>query len=614
MLAGNPLLVRVVQGGSRQTRHLWVRMGYLGLLLAVMGTGMLIAGAASTSLNDLAKAGTKLFAVISYLQMFLVCLLAPVFMAAALTREQTGQTYDILLTTPMSSLQIVLGTLGGRLFFILTLLASGIPLDAVLLLLGGVPISSVFVALILCALVAISTGSVAVALSTRRGEGRRTLFAFITMVVVVLVGTWLADLGLRNIQAHQGMADRTTWLTPTNPLLVLETFVNSANYRPATGDQVANRAWIVRLWLSRPLTSFMLMNLLGSAGLIVYSAVKLRQPSDGSGRRFHWLAWLGQRNRQRRSQTVWHDAVAWREAQFQRSRMNITRFLLPGISLLLSLIAVLAYHRQLPIAPLNQPISARQLHQGLTVLLMIQLAVILLVSLYLSAGSISREREDGTLDLLLTTPITPKQYLWGKLRGIVSHLLILIAGPVLMLAVFAGYSFIGQSLGWPTATMAQNITRAGGALSIQAPTAPLLLAETPVTLALLVLPFTALCVAIGMFWSVRSTSVLMAAAKSLAVAAIVAGFFSCCGFSLVRSVPALGPAINSLSPITGSLVLINPWEMVEGFADNPMVGRLTLLGASLVSAGIYFLIVYSLMQTMVKEFDHSVRRLSGTAN
>ena len=36
LLPANPILVRVVHGGSRRTRHLWMRFGYLAALLIVV--------------------------------------------------------------------------------------------------------------------------------------------------------------------------------------------------------------------------------------------------------------------------------------------------------------------------------------------------------------------------------------------------------------------------------------------------------------------------------------------------------------------------------------------------------------------------------------------------
>ncbi|MEO1237894.1 MAG: hypothetical protein AAFX76_14005, partial [Planctomycetota bacterium] len=132
---GNPMVVRIVEGGARRTQHLLVRMGYLGLLVILVVIGLLSGGglAESVSMGELAKAGSQVFRLVAYGQVLGVCLLAPLFMAGAIASEQSGKTYNILLTTPLSNLQIVLGSLVGRLFFVLALLLSGLPLFAVVL-------------------------------------------------------------------------------------------------------------------------------------------------------------------------------------------------------------------------------------------------------------------------------------------------------------------------------------------------------------------------------------------------------------------------------------------------------------------------------------------------
>jgi ABC-type Na+ efflux pump permease subunit len=56
--------------------------------------------------------------------------------------------------------------------------------------------------------------------------------------------------------------------------------------------------------------------------------------------------------------------------------------------------------------------------------------VILLIVTNAAASTVTREKEDGSLDLLLTTPITSRYYIWGKLRGLVSYVLPLVAVPV----------------------------------------------------------------------------------------------------------------------------------------------------------------------------------------
>ena len=47
LLPGNPILVRVVHGMSRRSRHLWFRTGYLVVLLAVVLVALLSSGGSS---------------------------------------------------------------------------------------------------------------------------------------------------------------------------------------------------------------------------------------------------------------------------------------------------------------------------------------------------------------------------------------------------------------------------------------------------------------------------------------------------------------------------------------------------------------------------------------
>ena len=116
----NPIVVRLVQGGSVRTRHLLIRAGYLGILIVVLLAAML--GSVGT-MRELAQQGATAFALVSYGQVLLICLLAPVFMAGAIAQESNPQTWDVLLTSPLTSLQIVLGNLFGRLFFVLAQLS-----------------------------------------------------------------------------------------------------------------------------------------------------------------------------------------------------------------------------------------------------------------------------------------------------------------------------------------------------------------------------------------------------------------------------------------------------------------------------------------------------------
>ncbi len=59
------------------------------------------------------------------------------FTAGAITQEKDSQTYDILLATPLTNGQIVLGSMLSRLFFVVALLLSGIPVFSITQVFGG---------------------------------------------------------------------------------------------------------------------------------------------------------------------------------------------------------------------------------------------------------------------------------------------------------------------------------------------------------------------------------------------------------------------------------------------------------------------------------------------
>src|SRR5688572_19288045 len=232
LIPANPILLRVVEAGGRRRRDLFIRCAYLGLLVFVVITSLV--GSQSTigsgaSLNDLAKMSDQIFARMSYLQLGLVALLAPIFTAGAITQEKDSQTYDILLSTPLTNGQIVLGSLLSRLFFVVALLISGIPIFSITQIFGGVSIAAIVRSFGIAAATAFVTGALAMAIAVFKVGTRRTIFSFYLFVVIYLVGVFLLDrleyfkvpvadpiTGARTIGT-------TSWFTGIHPFLALET-------------------------------------------------------------------------------------------------------------------------------------------------------------------------------------------------------------------------------------------------------------------------------------------------------------------------------------------------------------------------------------------------------
>ncbi|XAL98494.1 ABC transporter permease subunit [Phycisphaeraceae bacterium D3-23] len=252
-------------------------------------------------------------------------------------------------------------------------------------------------------------------------------------------------------------------------------------------------------------------------------------------------------------------------------------------------------------------------HPALMTLIIAEIAVITLVAIYMSAGSVSKEREDGTLDIMLTTPITPRYYVWGKLRGLVRFLSVMISLPVITLALVALYTFVGQLLGWSQASIGYNnisYDYMGNPITT-VHHVPLLIPEAPVLMLLMLVPFVALCVGVGMFWSLKAKGVLGAVVPSVAIIGAGSLVLGLCGLSASGSIPLIGPVLNAFSPMTSVVMIVDPATWVQQYTETPAVGRVSLfIGAVAVCAG-YATIVWAMIAAMVRGFDHTVRKLSG---
>ena len=625
----NPMVVRIVEGGSRRRQHMLVRMAYLGLLVCLVVLGLLTGGgllAENVSLNALARSGAQLFRWIAYGQVVGVCLLAPLFMAGAIASEQSGKTYNILLTTPLSNLQVVLGSLLGRLFFILTLLLSGLPLFAVVLVFGGVRVGSVLEAFGVAACTAVLVGSVAVTLSVLRAGGRKAVFVFVIVIAAYLVGAYLLDrLLIRELDA----VPYTTWLTAWHPLLVLESSMLTGSYRPPPAEVLSGRSAVGAFFAGQPFAAFAAWTLGLSVVLVLSCAVMLRRVGQGEwpglNRVKKWLRIDGG-ERRHDPRAVVGNPVAWREAKTRGRLLSavLARGGFAALGLGAAVALTWAYHAgalptNLP-APANQAggnpflTPAQVFHRGLTALLVVEIVVVCLVAIYMSAGCVSREREDGTLDILLTTPLTPRQYVWGKLRGLVRFLGVMIAVPVVTLLGVGVYAWVvrlrGGSQGVFTHYESASAQGLGAGGSVYQDL-PLVVPEAGVWLALCLIPFVGLCVGVGITWSLRARTVLGAVVPTVAIVGLVALVMGVCGLTPVGGAPLVGPGINAFSPATNAVLLVNPWAAVAGFGGASEFGRITLGIAAAVAAGVYWFIVYGLIVGMTKNFDQTVRKLSG---
>ncbi|NBQ16467.1 MAG: hypothetical protein EBU31_18105, partial [Proteobacteria bacterium] len=285
----NPIILRIVANGSRRTRHLWIRSGFLALLMVAMLFGMV---GQSSSLRELAQRGATAFTALSFVEVTLICVLTPLFMAGAIAQEANPQTWEILLTTPLNRVQIVIGNLMGRL-----------------------PPTAVWGSFMISACTALAVGAVAVALSITRSAGKRSVFVFYSTVVIYLFATWAADGALRAPVSAGSIARTTTVFTPINPFLALESLLMPSTYAAPAIEQPG---WAVSAWMLHPARTYCLLTIITSLALMVASAFSVRALGARTVSTPWWRRMTQAAKAEGRSaMRVGHNPIAWRESQLR---------------------------------------------------------------------------------------------------------------------------------------------------------------------------------------------------------------------------------------------------------------------------------------------------------
>ncbi|MCH7962061.1 MAG: ABC transporter permease subunit [Planctomycetes bacterium] len=607
----NPIAVRLVQNGSRRTRHLYIRGAYLAVLILLVLWLMLVKGAGGQgTYRELAAEGARTFMWAAYLQIGLICLLAPVFMAGAIAQEANPRTWEILLSTPMTRAEIVLGSLFGRLFFILALLFASLPLFALTQFFGGVPGSSIFLSYLIAGCAAVLVGSCAISLSVSRLVGKRAVFAFYVSVVAYLAVTfaldrWLVTAGLGAGAAGVGV----TWMTGINPFLALHALLNPTNYpRAPAGSLEGAAAWFIE----RPIATWCWLSVLLSTTLVGLSMLTVRSgglqtiATGASGVPLHRrVLGLGPRREGYRApRSVWSNPIAWREAASRNGTLGriIARWSFIGIGAAFGIGLILLYAAGGFSSPKDFRLALVSTVWG-------ELAVITLVGINMAATAISREREDGTLDLLLTTPITQKQYITGKLHGLIAYLIPMLAVPIGTLTLAGLYSLVGEALGGSGAAVLDETIRGGGSIRV-----PVVLPEAGLVATLVIVPFTAFAVMVGLKWSLQSKGTISSVVTTVGVVGVVSGIVGLCAWKASDSLNMVGAALSSSSPASTVFALIDPRRGLNGTIpeEGLTAARVFLFAGACVSAVVYAAIVVALRAQMERTFDFTTRKLAGT--
>jgi ABC-type transport system involved in multi-copper enzyme maturation permease subunit len=592
LTALNPIAIRLVGAPSRRQRDFFIRTGFVTLLSINLLLGLFgVLASGRLSLRDLAAGSAQIFTFLAIVELLLICLLTPIFMAGAISKEAQPRTWDIMLTTPLSALQIVLGNLLGRLFFIATLLLSALPLMAITQFFGGVRGETILLTQLIAFCLALLIGTLAIATSVTRTAGRKAVITFFVLTVCYLAITWTLDHALR-IPVSAGSQDSwTTFLTPFNPLLVLEALLSPTSY---VIPDVSTLAWPLHFAQTNPIATWCWITVILSFSTLIWASLQVRKLGDRSKQ--HSL--LRRATNVRKPKLVSGNPIAWRERVTRHRNLSslFGRWGFAGIGMLVMVVTTTLFATNYWNADIYRSVVG--------IVIGAEIIIVSLAAIYVSASSITKEREDGSLDLLLTTSMTPQMYLGGKVRGIVVHLLPMAATPCVSMFIVGIVAIFGGEHAYVSDI---PIGMQAGDMNI-----PLALWGPAMMLSLVLIPFLAFCVTLGLQWSLRSKGSIRAIASTLIMMLIISFGLGIC-MTPAQSMNAGGAFIASLSPIPYVIAIISPASGLPSLIREGVSQTSIALAVSApIAGGIWILASWGLLRSIAGSFVTTVRRMAGT--
>jgi ABC-type transport system involved in multi-copper enzyme maturation permease subunit len=181
LLLENPVLQRELLVNLRMTRAFVLLFAYVGLLGLVVYAAW--PGEQRIDLSGESRATRDLVNMFFLGQYVLMALMAPSFAAGAITGEKERKTYEMLLASPMRPGAIVMGKLLAALAHLAVLVFSSLPIVMLCLPLGGVHYSEVLGTYVAMAASVVTFGMISLAASA---YFRRTIAAQVVSYLMIL--------------------------------------------------------------------------------------------------------------------------------------------------------------------------------------------------------------------------------------------------------------------------------------------------------------------------------------------------------------------------------------------------------------------------------------------
>lgn len=423
-----PIFAKEVIVSGRRASTYWTR-GLFALIVAIFVSAVLWGNWESLRhqgpaqrLQGMQQFGPILAWTIVWIQFVIVTLIAPALTASCISEESTNRTLSALMTTPLTSAQIVLGKLASRVVQLLILGLLTLPALLLLRLLGGLDAQAVIAGAVLTMSTAFLAASIGLLLSivNKRPWSVMVLSEVLTLAYCVgpiaVFSVYMAIAGVAGGGGGAIFQRVFAVLAHVSPALALAGVTMKANGAPIPVSPM-------QLWGVASLVTFVAGCLICTLA-VAMTRRAMRAHIRGSVRAERTKARGG-----RVSRTVSDDPVFWHELRSKWVGNKWAAALL-GVVILgfLGWVFYLALEHG----------EWEGLHYTFVIMLGIAQALMAMVT---TTGRIASERQKRTWEVLLTTPMPAWRIVMGKL---VAGVVRLSPIPALLLLYFSIFAALGM--------------------------------------------------------------------------------------------------------------------------------------------------------------------------
>ena len=425
----NPIIQREFIGTLRS----WRALAAMVSLVVVLAALVLIRWPSEARVDLSGGQARQVLRVFGYGLMTVLILLAPIFPATSVVRERVQGTLALLLNSPMNPWSIVIGKLVGVVGYVALLLALSLPAAAACYAMGGidlVQIGGIYVVLFLLAVMYATLGLLISSYARSTDSALRMTYGAILVLAVVTLGPHAFLQG--QIEFVPMQATVIDWLRCLSPIpAVMEVLGDSG---VGSAGQLETGSTAVR---------FGILAIISSVIFTAWTAARMNQrlfdeardtgrvtdEQSRSVQAYRRIMYLWFFDPQRRSGMIGPmvNPVMVKEQRSRKFGRGHWMMRLIGACLIVSL--GLMWLGSLGV----MGVGIERLG-GIMVLL--QVALIVLVTPALASGLISSERESRGWQLLQMTPMSSVTIVVGKLMSVAVTLLLILG------ATLPGYAVL----------------------------------------------------------------------------------------------------------------------------------------------------------------------------